>query len=97
MFDIPLTMVTSVLPVALIAVGPAYGIHVLENVFSDAEEGKAGLSGIITAATRVSLPVISRLTTIASVHIPVHFRHRPWSAVRRPVELRAPRRAHEYR
>ena len=67
MFDIPLTMVTSVLPVALIAVGSAYGIHVLENVFSDAEEGKAGLSGIITAATRVSLPVImAGLTTIAS-------------------------------
>lgn len=67
MLGIPLTMVTSVLPVALIAVGSAYGIHVLENVFSDSEEGRAGTSGIITAVTRVSLPVImAGLTTIAS-------------------------------
>lgn len=67
MLDIPLTMVTSVLPVALIAVGSAYGIHVLENVFSDAEEGRTGSSGITASVTRVSLPVImAGLTTIAS-------------------------------
>ena len=67
LIDIPLTMVTSVLPVALIAVGSAYGIHVLENVFSDAEEGKTGSSGITASVTRVSLPVImAGLTTIAS-------------------------------
>ncbi len=67
MLDIPLTMVTSVLPVALIAVGSAYGIHVLENVFSDTEEGRTGSSGITASVTRVSLPVImAGLTTIAS-------------------------------
>ncbi len=67
LLDVPLTMVTSVLPVALIAVGSAYGIHVLENVFSDAEEGRTGSSGITASVTRVSLPVImAGLTTIAS-------------------------------
>ena len=67
MLDVPLTMVTSALPVALMAVGSAYGIHVMENVFSDFEESKTGPSGIISAVTRVSLPVImAGLTTIAS-------------------------------
>ncbi len=67
MLNIPLTMVTSVLPVALMAVGSAYGIHVLENVFSDAAEGKQGTEGIISALNRVSLPVImAGFTTIAA-------------------------------
>lgn len=67
MLDIPLTMVTSVLPVALIAVGSAYGIHSLENVFSDAAEGKTGKEGIVNAISRVSLPIVmAGITTIAA-------------------------------
>ncbi|MBN2298032.1 MAG: RND family transporter [Deltaproteobacteria bacterium] len=67
LLNIPLTMVTSVLPVALIAVGSAYGIHSLENVFSDAAEGKTGKEGIVNALSRVSLPVImAGVTTIAA-------------------------------
>ncbi len=61
----PLTQVTVSLPVMTIAVGIAYGIHVLENVFSDAEAGKRGKEGIIGATARVSLPVImAGLTTM---------------------------------
>lgn len=61
----PLTQVTVSLPVMTIAVGIAYGIHVLENVFSDAEAGKRGKEGIIGATTRVSMPVImAGLTTM---------------------------------
>lgn len=67
MLDIPLTMVTTALPVALMAVSSAYGIHVLENVFSDAHDGSDGRDGIIQALDRVRLPVImAGLTTIAS-------------------------------
>ena len=61
----PMTQVTSTLPVMTIAVGIAYGIHVLENIFSDAEAGKRGKDGIIGATTRVSIPVImAGLTTM---------------------------------
>jgi len=67
LLDIPLTMVTSVLPVALIAVGSAYGIHALENVFSDAAEGKKGKEGVVDALCRVGLPIImAGFTTIAA-------------------------------
>ena len=67
LLGIPLTMVTSVLPVALIAVGSAYGIHALENVFSDAAEGKTGKAGVVNALSRVSLPIImAGFTTIAA-------------------------------
>lgn len=63
--DIPLTMVTTTLPVILAAVGSAYAIHVLENVFSDAAEGKRGEPGLINALDRVSPPVVmAGLTTI---------------------------------
>ncbi|HOS98346.1 MAG TPA: MMPL family transporter, partial [Deltaproteobacteria bacterium] len=53
MLGIPLTMVTTALPVALMAVSSAYGIHVLENVFSDASDGSCGRDGIIRALDRV--------------------------------------------
>ncbi|HQI81693.1 MAG TPA: MMPL family transporter [Deltaproteobacteria bacterium] len=67
MLGIPLTMVTTALPVALMAVSSAYGIHVLENVFSDASDGSCGRDGIIRALDRVRLPVImAGLTTVAS-------------------------------
>ena len=67
LLGIPLTMVTTALPVALMAVSSAYGIHVLENVFSDAHDGSGGKAGIIRALERVRLPVImAGLTTIAS-------------------------------
>ncbi|MEN6446590.1 MAG: efflux RND transporter permease subunit [Syntrophaceae bacterium] len=67
LLKIPLTMVTSALPVVMMAVGSAYGIHVVENVFSDAGEGRKNREGILNALTRVCLPVVmAGLTTVAS-------------------------------
>ena len=63
---IPLTVTTSVLPVVLIAVGSAYGIHVMENVFSDAAEGRKGIPGLTSAVQRVRLPVIMAGCTTAA-------------------------------
>ena len=64
---IPLTMVTTALPVALMAVSSAYGIHVIENVFSDTLSGSQGKEGMLNALHRVTLPVImAGLTTVAS-------------------------------
>ncbi|MBN2298129.1 MAG: RND family transporter [Deltaproteobacteria bacterium] len=66
LLDIPLTMVTSALPVALMGVGVAYGVHGVENVFSDSAEGKKGKSGISGAMNRIALPVImAGCTTMA--------------------------------
>lgn len=67
LFKTPVTHVTSTIPVVLVAVGTAYGIHVLENIFSDAAQGKTGKDGIINALDRVSLPVImAGFTTMAA-------------------------------
>ncbi len=67
LLDIPLTMVTCALPVAMMAVGVAYGVHVVENIFSESLEGKKGKAGITSALNRLALPVLmAGLTTIAS-------------------------------
>lgn len=67
LLDIPLTMVTSALPVAMMAVGVAYGVHVVENIFSNSSEGKKGKAGIISALERLSVPILmAGLTTIAA-------------------------------
>ncbi len=66
LLDIPLTMVTTALPVALMGVGVAYGVHGVENVFSDAAEGKRGKAGISGAINRIAIPVImAGCTTMA--------------------------------
>ena len=64
---IPITMVTSALPIALMAVSSAYGIHILENVLSDSSNGHKGKEGILNSLYRVALPVImAGLTTVVS-------------------------------
>ncbi|MGC9325346.1 MAG: efflux RND transporter permease subunit [Desulfomonilia bacterium] len=66
-FRIPLTIVTTALPVALMACGSAYGIHVVENVLSDIAEGRRGLPGINRALNRIRMPIImASLTTMAA-------------------------------
>lgn len=67
LIKIPITMITSALPVALMAVSSAYGIHVLENVLTDSSNGHQGKEGILSSVNRVALPVImAGLTTVAS-------------------------------
>ncbi|MDT8273101.1 MAG: MMPL family transporter, partial [Desulfomonilia bacterium] len=64
---IPLTVVTTALPVALMACGSAYGIHVVENVLADAALGKKGKQGISSAVNRITTPVtMAALTTMAA-------------------------------
>ncbi len=66
LLEIPLTMVTTALPVALMGVGVAYGVHGVENVFSDSMEGKKGRVGISGALNRIRIPVImAGCTTMA--------------------------------
>jgi uncharacterized protein len=67
LLDIPLTMVTSALPVAMMAVGVAYGVHIVENVFTDSVEGEKGKPGISSTLNRLMLPVLmAGLTTWAA-------------------------------
>ena len=67
MVKIPLTIVTTALPVALMACGSAYGIHVVENVLADYFAGKRGRDGIDGALSRIRVPVfMAALTTMAA-------------------------------
>ncbi|HPP81593.1 MAG TPA: MMPL family transporter, partial [Deltaproteobacteria bacterium] len=64
---IPLTIVTTALPVALMACGSAYGIHVVENVMADSFAGMRGKGGIDNAVARIRIPVfMAALTTMAA-------------------------------
>jgi uncharacterized protein len=64
---VPLTMISTALPVALMAVGVGYGVHIIENVFADFSEGKKGKAGIKSAVTRIVAAVlIAGLTEVAS-------------------------------
>ena len=63
----PLTLVTTALPVVLIACGSAYGIHVVENVLADNAEGRKGREGILGSVTRIRMPVtMAAMTTMAA-------------------------------
>lgn len=67
LMHVPMTIISVALPVAMMGVGVAYGVHVVENVFSEAREGNKGRSGIRHALDRITIPVImAGLTTIAS-------------------------------
>ncbi|HOJ14853.1 MAG TPA: MMPL family transporter, partial [Deltaproteobacteria bacterium] len=55
------------LPVALMACGSAYGIHVVENVMADSFAGMRGKGGIDNAVARIRIPVfMAALTTMAA-------------------------------
>jgi len=63
----PLTMISTALPVALMAVGVGYGVHVVENVLSDLTEGKKGRPAIKGSVVRIIIPVlIAGLTEVVS-------------------------------
>jgi len=64
---IPLTMISTAMPVALMAVGVGYGVHVVENVFADSSSGKKGKSELKTTLMRIAVPVIiAGLTELTS-------------------------------
>jgi hypothetical protein len=64
---IPLTMISTAMPVALMAVGVGYGVHVVENVFADSSQGKRGKSEMKITLMRIAVPVIiAGLTELTS-------------------------------
>jgi hypothetical protein len=64
---IPLTMISTAMPVALMAVGVGYGVHVVENVFADSSAGKKGKSEMKITLMRIAIPVIiAGLTELTS-------------------------------
>ena len=71
LLQIPLTILSTVLPVILIAVGSAYGIHVINHYFDEVTQSKEISTGthsaqIIEAMGRVIPPVfLAALTTFA--------------------------------
>ena len=65
--NVPLTMISTALPVALMAVGVGYGVHIIENVFSEYSLGNTGREVIKSSVTRIVAPVlIAGLTEVAS-------------------------------
>ena len=64
---IPLTMISTAMPVALMAVGVGYGVHVVENVFADSSAGKKGKTEMKITLMRIAIPVIiAGLTELTS-------------------------------
>ncbi len=67
LLGLPLTIISTALPVALMAVGVGYGVHIIENVFSDFSRGTKGKTGIKSSVTRIVAPVIiAGLTEVIS-------------------------------
>lgn len=66
LLKIPLTIISNVIPVILIAVGSAYSIHVLSRFNEETAKGKSGRENLAAALHEVGLPVfLAALTTIA--------------------------------
>lgn len=63
---IPLTMISNVIPVILLALGTAYGIHYLARYYEDIGTESTKLESIRKSSTHISIPImLTALTTIA--------------------------------
>lgn len=56
--DIPLTVISNIIPVILIATGTAYGIHVVSKYDEILNEGNATHKNLVDAIKEVSVPVL---------------------------------------
>ena len=64
--NIPLTMVSNIIPVILLALGTAYGIHYLARYYEDITDESTKLEAIRKTSLHISIPIIlTALTTIA--------------------------------
>ncbi|MCK4515535.1 MAG: MMPL family transporter, partial [Spirochaetaceae bacterium] len=64
--NIPLNIITTVLPVLLVAVGSAYGIHMLNRYFGDLAAGMEKKQAIVESVSHTGAAVLmAGLTTIA--------------------------------
>jgi predicted RND superfamily exporter protein len=57
LFRIPLTIVSNGMPVLLIAIGSAYGIHMLSKYNEDIRKGEDKIQGIKDALSEVGIPI----------------------------------------
>jgi predicted RND superfamily exporter protein len=65
LLKIPLTIISSVMPVVLIATGTAYGIHMMNKYYEDVKDEKGKLKGMSMAIREVGTPIIlTGLTTL---------------------------------
>lgn len=61
----PLTIISSVMPVVLIATGTAYGIHMMNKYYEDVKDEKNKLKGMSLAVKEVGIPIVlTGLTTM---------------------------------
>ena len=66
LFRTPLTLVSPALPVLVIALGSAYGIHVVNTLYSQKGSGSLQLKNVRRASSQVAAPVmLAGLTTAA--------------------------------
>lgn len=66
LFRTPLTLVSPALPVLVIALGSAYGIHVVNTLYSQKGSGSLQLKNVLQASSQVAAPVmLAGLTTVA--------------------------------
>ncbi|WP_253714597.1 MMPL family transporter [Treponema sp. OMZ 803] len=83
LLQIPLTILSTVLPVILIAVGSAYGIHVINHYFDEVTQSKeisreTHSAQIVEAMSRVIPPVfLAALTTFAGFVSFLFYKRRP--------------------
>jgi predicted RND superfamily exporter protein len=65
LLKIPLTIASDAIPILLIAVGSAYGIHMLSKYNEDVRAGDARIQGIKNALSEVGIPIfLAGITTL---------------------------------
>ena len=65
MLNIPMTIISNITPVILIAVGSAYGIHMVSRFDEEMTKGLAGPEGVRGALSEVGVPILlAGLTTL---------------------------------
>lgn len=62
-FRVPMNLVTPALPVLLIGLGSAYGIHMVNSIEQNGAWGLSRIEGLARSASRVALPVFMAATT----------------------------------
>jgi len=66
MFHSPLNLISPAIPVLLMALGSAYGIHVVNTLYSQSDLSTQKLTKVQSAASQIATPVVlAGLTTVA--------------------------------
>jgi len=66
LLHVPITLISFILPVILMAIGIAYGIHVLARYYEELAQGKSKREAVVETARQMLSPVVmAGLTTMA--------------------------------